>query len=252
MASFRIRDLIEESIKVGNRVTQTDLAKDAGVAIATITRIANNQRKGPDPETLQSIADTFTKALGRKITLDDLIERNGDKESSYTSGVGISENLHVTDAPTKYDSLAEDETMKLEDVIPVEPEDFVALPILGDIPCGNLDLVEEENIIGHQWMHKDMIGKGKFFVRAKGTSMSPRIENEDLLLIEPGNHWDNGTTIVAYINGEMTCKKVVLSDTQAVLVPENHQYPPIVVREEMHIIGRVTKVVKNFVEDWRP
>ena len=47
MTTFLIRDLMEESRKRGYRVTQTDLAKAAGVAIPTITRLVNNQRKTP-------------------------------------------------------------------------------------------------------------------------------------------------------------------------------------------------------------
>ena len=49
MTTFLIRDLMEESRKLGRRVTQTELAKAAGVAIPTITRLVNNQRKRPEP-----------------------------------------------------------------------------------------------------------------------------------------------------------------------------------------------------------
>ena len=73
MANVRIRELIEESRKVGRKVTQADLAEAAGVAQQTIARLANNQRKRLDPVMLQAIADTFTKALNRKITISDLI-----------------------------------------------------------------------------------------------------------------------------------------------------------------------------------
>lgn len=74
MANLRIKELMEESRKVGRRVTQADLAKDAGVAQQTIARLANNQRKRIDPVILHSIADTFSNALNRKITIYDLIE----------------------------------------------------------------------------------------------------------------------------------------------------------------------------------
>ena len=74
MANVRIKELMEESRRVGCRVTQADLAKDAGVAQQTIARLANNQRKRLDPVILQSLADTFSNALNRKITIYDLIE----------------------------------------------------------------------------------------------------------------------------------------------------------------------------------
>ena len=81
MANVRIRELIEESRKVGRKVTQTDLAKAAGVAQQTIARLANNQRKRLDPVVLQAIADTFTKALKRKITISDLILSDDETET---------------------------------------------------------------------------------------------------------------------------------------------------------------------------
>ena len=81
MANVRIRELIEESRKVGRKVTQTDLAEAAGVAQQTIARLANNQRKRLDPVMLQAIADTFTKALNRKITISDLILSDDETET---------------------------------------------------------------------------------------------------------------------------------------------------------------------------
>ena len=81
MANLRIKELMEESRRVGRRVTQADLAKDAGVAQQTIARLANNQRKRLNPVILQSLADTFTKALNRKITISDLILSDDETET---------------------------------------------------------------------------------------------------------------------------------------------------------------------------
>lgn len=85
MANVRIRELIEESRKVGRKVTQADLAEAAGVAQQTIARLANNQRKRLDPVILQAIADRFTKALNRKITISDLIVSDDETEKSEHS-----------------------------------------------------------------------------------------------------------------------------------------------------------------------
>ena len=245
MASFRIRDLIEESIKVGNRVTQTDLAKAANVAIPTITRIANNQRTRPDPDTLRAIADTFTKALGRKITIDDLIEENGDPPSSLTDVRSYGQPI-IVEPTEKYDPLGEGETMRVEDAVPVDDENFVAVPILGDIPYGDLNQVGRGNIVGYEWKHKSLVKKGEFFLRARGMSMAPKIEDGDLLLVKPGNNWNNGTIVAAYVDGEVTCKKLYLKNNHAVLTPTNSSYDPIVVTDEITIIGKVTNVWKQF------
>ena len=80
-------------------MTQTDLAKSAGVAQQTITRLANNQRKRFDPAILQPIADTFTNALGRVITIDDLIEKDNltEKPESTQRPDTLPEPLSIED-----------------------------------------------------------------------------------------------------------------------------------------------------------
>ena len=86
MAKFRIRELIEAAKNKGAKVTQTNLAEAAGVAVPSIWKIVEGKTKAPDPEILLAIAGVFTEALDRKITIDDLIqkdERQG-QESSIT------------------------------------------------------------------------------------------------------------------------------------------------------------------------
>lgn len=233
MAIYRIRDLIEESRKLGRRVTQTELAKAAGVATPTITRLVNNQRKRSNPAILQAIAAVFTEALGREITIDDLIE----KEDSSGQAVTTPQN------PPKISNWRwADEAESVTD------EDFIAIPILGDIPCGDLDQVGQGDILDYQHVHKNKLGRGKFFLRAKGDSMEPLIFDGDLLLIQPGPQWNNKTVVVAYIDGQVTCKRLQLYDHSAALISDNSRYPPIMVTEEMVIIGRVIKIERNLVE----
>ena len=237
MANLRIRELIEESRKLGRRVTQTELAKAAGVATTTITRLANNQRKRHDPAILQSIADTFTEALGREVTIVDLIEKGESEHQARTrppSPPGISN------------------WMQADNTESVTDEDFVAIPILGDIPCGDLNQVGQGDIVGYQHVHKNRVGKGKFFLRAKGDSMETLIIEDDLLLIEPGPQWNHKTVVAVYIDGEVTCKRLHLYDHSAALVSDNTKYPPIIVTEEMTIIGRVIKIERNLVNGWQP
>ena len=75
MITFRIRELIEESKNTKKKVTQTALAKAAGISQASIWKIVAGKTKAPDPQILIAIAGVFTEALGREITIDDLIEK---------------------------------------------------------------------------------------------------------------------------------------------------------------------------------
>ena len=232
MATFRIQELITEAKKAGKKVTQTGLAQAAGISQASVWSIVEGRTKSPNPQILLAFADTFTKALGRKITIDDLIETNGRKAASEKRA----KEIVVKEKPLEY----------------LNQDDYISVPELGDIPCGDLDLVEEDNIVEDHMVPKSWARHGQFFLRAKGDSMSPIIVNGDLLLIEPGNWWSHKDVVIAYVDGEITCKYLYLLENQGMLVAENRKYDPIIVSPEMHIIGRVIKLMKEFVRGWRP
>ena len=238
MNRFRVKELIEEARRAGKKITLTAIAKDANVSVTTIWSIANDESKAPAISILQSIADTFTEALGRRITIDDLIEKPGDSPGQAAVTPNRPSALPIW--------------MQTGDTESVTNEDFIAIPILGDIPCGDLERVSQGDIVGYQHVHKNRVGKGKFFLRAKGDSMETMIIEGDLLLVEPGNHWNNNTVVAVYIDGQVTCKRLQLYNHSAALVSDNRKYPPLIITDEMVIIGRVIKIERNLVDGWQP
>ncbi len=78
-----IRELIEESKRAGKGITQTELAKASGISQASMWAIVQGKTKAPNPQILLAIAKVFTEALGREVTIDDLIEKQ-DQEASVT------------------------------------------------------------------------------------------------------------------------------------------------------------------------
>ena len=83
MARFRIRELIEESKRAGKGITQTRLAKVSGISQASMWAIVQGKTKAPNPQILLTIAEVFTEALGREITINDLIEKQ-DQDAPIT------------------------------------------------------------------------------------------------------------------------------------------------------------------------
>lgn len=231
MATFLIRDLMEEARKGGHRVTQTDLAKAAGVAIPTITRLVNNQRKRPEPATLQAIAKVFTKVLDREITIDDLIEKAREETPSLPASIG---------------------NVDLDSHKQIGQEDYAWLPLYGDIPCGDFRQVEEDHIIDRLPFPARLIGSAQFVLQAKGDSMLPSIKEGDLLLIEPGHRWENKDIVIAWVDGEVTCKRLQMNHSPALLVPDNRDYKVIPVSDETVIFGRVVGRYEAFINGWKP
>ena len=70
--------------------------------------------------------------------------------------------------------------MQVNEGEPVTDADFIAVPILGNIPHGDLDQVGPEDIVGYEYVHKRELGRGRFFLRTRGDSMAPLILDGDL------------------------------------------------------------------------
>lgn len=231
MSRFRVKELIEEARRAGKKITLTAIAKDARVSTTTIWSIANDESKAPALSILQSIADTFTEVLERRITIDDLIEKAGEETPSAPTGIG---------------------NVDIDNHRKVGQEDYVWLPLYGEIPCGDLSLVTEEHIRERLPFLKLLVGAAQFVLQARGNSMAPTIKNRDLLLIEPGNRWENDDIVIAYVDGEVTCKRLQINHNHTLLVPDNRDHKVISVNGDTVIFGRVVGRYEAFVEGWQP
>ena len=160
MSQFRIDEFMLECKRQGIKITQKDLAEAAGIGQTAIHKIIRGDTQAPKPDILIAIADHFTKALGRQIMVDDLIV----KGNSLPRAVETSQSPFGTA-----------DWMQADQLEPVTNGEFIAVPILEDIPDGDLDQVDPEDMLGYEYMHKREIGRGCFFLRARGDSMeTPR------------------------------------------------------------------------------
>lgn len=85
-----------------------------------------------------------------------------------------------------------------------------------------------------------------FFVRVDGDSMkNASISKGDILIVDRALEAHDGRIVVAVINGEFTVKRIRLKGEELFLEPENPNYPPIQVDQEMdfQIWGVVTYVI---------
>ena len=237
MTTLKIDELMLECKRQGIKITQKDLAEAAGIGQTAIHKIIRGDTQAPKPQILVAIADRFTEALARRITVDDLIV----KESSLPRAVETSRSPFRTS-----------NWMQTDETEPVTDADFIAVPILGDIPHGDLDQVGPEDIVGYEYVHKRELGRGRFFLRTRGDAMAPLILDGDLLLIEPGPQWKHKTIVAIYMDRHVTCKQLHLHDNTSALVSANPNYAPISATEEMLIIGRVIKIERNLVNGWQP
>ena len=76
-----------------------------------------------------------------------------------------------------------------------------------------------------------------FFLRASGDSMiNAGIVDGDMLIVDKSLEATHGKIVIAAINGELTVKRLSLTDGLARLMPENNQYNPIVITEDIDLV----------------
>jgi hypothetical protein len=127
------------------------------------------------------------------------------------------------------------------------PEGTARIPMLGEVAAGQpLDVYSvEETLDVPQSLWK---GRKVFALRVRGSSMIDEgIRDGDYLIVEPCESADDGRTVVAEVNGQVTVKKVYREGTQVRLQPANPEMLPLRVdAEDVRIVGVVAGVLRKF------
>jgi len=127
------------------------------------------------------------------------------------------------------------------------PEGTVRIPMLGDVAAGRpLDVYSVEETLDvpeSMWN-----GRKVFALRVRGSSMiDAGIHDGDYLIVEPCNDANDGRTVVAEVDGQVTVKKIYREGEEVRLQPANPEMLPLRVRaDDVRIIGIVAGVMRKF------
>ena len=165
MTTLKIDELMLECKRQGIKITQKDLAEAAGIGQTAIHKIIRGDTQAPKPQILVAIADYFTEALARKITVDDLIVRS---ETHGTEDDSLPRAVETSRSP-----FGATDWMQVNEGGPVTDGHFISVPILGNIPHGDLDQVGPEDIVGYEHVHKRELGRGDSFSVPEATPWHP-------------------------------------------------------------------------------
>lgn len=128
------------------------------------------------------------------------------------------------------------------------------IPILGIVKAG-YNYLAEENWVGTIDVDKKLIGNGDgfFALSIKGDSMSPNFLENDIVIVQKQNDFENGEIVVAIINGEeATIKKGKKTDNSILLQPLNPTYEPLIFTYDeiktipVTIIGIVKQQIRKY------
>lgn len=188
------------------KITQVNLAKMCNVSQGTIANWESGTRT-PDPETIAKLADILS------VSTDFLI--GVDKPESNISAV-FNEHIHMVPV---FESVSAGFGAYADDYI-VEYCPFII----------NSEREAEETIA----------------IRVTGDSMSPKIEDGDIIRVHKQESVDSGSIAVVLLDGEEgLVKKVVYGDDWIELHSINPYYPPRRFEGEEVLRLRVVGLVKG-------
>ena len=119
------------------------------------------------------------------------------------------------------------------------------IPIVATVAAGK-PIFAEENIESYIDYDKDPRGE-IFALRIKGESMTPRIQDGDIIIVDQACGWEDGNIVVATVNGDHgTCKIIKKYADGLSLISLNPAYEPMYFTSDqvrdlpVQIIGKVT------------
>ncbi len=131
-------------------------------------------------------------------------------------------------------------------------EDLIPVPVRGTVMAG--PLTEEEQREG-EFMYlpvSNVPNRLSYILKVKNNSMEPTFHPGDYVLVNPSKTFKHNDIVVAIADSENTLKRFYKSpDGQAVLMPDNRNYPPIVFGSDQEVnvqgvvVGKIGHVIKK-------
>ncbi len=125
-------------------------------------------------------------------------------------------------------------------------ENLFSIPILGTVQAG-LPTLAVENIDEYVNLDQLVFSSNNIYgLRVKGDSMiNAGVIPGDLVVVKQQSSAEVGQMVVALIGEEATIKNLIKKGNEYFLEPANPQYTPILLTEDVTIIGVVLTVIRN-------
>ena len=91
-----------------------------------------------------------------------------------------------------------------------------------------------------------------FMVKAKGDSMTPKINEGDLVIVKKNDNPESGSIVVCVNDGEALIKKIEIekdkNKKRSILISLNPKYPPFLAKDDFKTEGEVRGVITSKFE----
>ena len=135
----------------------------------------------------------------------------------------------------------------VDDQFNLTRSETVNVPIIGTVAAGQ-PILAAENIENYFPIPSEyMPNRQSFMLRVKGTSMiNIGINDGDLVLVQQQKDAENGDIVVALLDDSATVKTFYREKGHVRLQPENDSMDPIIVEDQLEILGKVFGVFRLF------
>lgn len=120
------------------------------------------------------------------------------------------------------------------------------LPLVGQVAAGQ-PILAEENVEGYVVTPAAAGGDdGEYLLRIRGDSMRDAgILDGDLVVVHRQETASDGEIVVALLGDEATVKRFFREGDHVRLQPENEAMEPILVRDDVQVLGRVVGLMRS-------
>lgn len=183
------------------------------------------------------------ESLGKLMGVSDAAVsqwESGKREASYEVQLRLAELFDVSVDFLLRGSVANERPVPRQTMIPV----------LGRVSAGT-GVTAEEDVIGYEPADAKYGNGEYFYLQVKGDSMSPKIDDGDMVLVHRQTSVDSGTIGVFSVDGDDGFVKKVEYDTEYIhLISLNPYYPPLVFEGpdvlRVYVLGKVIKLERRF------
>ena len=206
------------------------MEEESGLSIGTTSRWKNEFK--PSQKSLKRVSDYFNVSIA-------YITGESEFRSEQDAVMGRWSEQYEKDAVSELGKI----------------EAGIRIPVLGEVPCGiPLEAIELIDVDDWEEISEKLARTGKFFgLKSKGDSMSPRIQEGDVLIVRQQPDAESGDVVIAKVNGSNACcKKLLKTDDGIVLQSFNPMYEPMffsnedIKKKPVLIIGKVIENRQKF------
>lgn len=133
----------------------------------------------------------------------------------------------------------------MDDSFNVIRKDIVSVPLVGTVAAGQ-PLLAVENVDGYFPIPSEYLpNKQIFMLKVQGESMiNAGILDGDMVLVSEQKNAKNGDMVVALVGDSATVKTFYREDGYIRLQPENDHMDPILIYDDLIILGKVIGVLR--------